>query len=214
MPLPAQITDYTTLDVPPYLIEFFRGTDVAAYAAALDAQYDELEQACFDVINALWLDLAQGEQLDVLGIHLNLPRNGLDDTSYRTLLSLQAFINQGAGTPESAIAAVRTIVGDPNPAYLALWPELPATFAMATASPLGLGQLYDLVDSSGNKIVDNNGNQIDVGIFTPLTPTQIATIAPAGVAMMIGDDLVDNHGNFIVDSSGNQIAVLSFAAVP
>ena len=60
MPLPTQITDYTTFDVPPYLIEFFRGTDLAAYAAALDTQYDELEQACFDVINQLWLDIAVG----------------------------------------------------------------------------------------------------------------------------------------------------------
>lgn len=214
MPLPTQITDYTTFDVPPYLIEFFRGTDLAAYAAALDTQYDELEQACFDVINQLWLDNAVGQQLDVLGVHLNLPRNGLDDTSYRIMLSLQAFIDQGGGTPETAIAAVREIVGDPKPSYLALWPELPATFAIATSSPLGLSQLDDLVDNLGNYIVDSSGNQIMVGVFTPLTPAQIATIAPAGVAMATGDDLIDNNGNNIVDNNGNDIAVLTFEAVP
>ena len=214
MPLPVQIADYTVLDKPPYLIEYFQGTDLAAYAAAMDVQYDELEQACFDVINQLWLDSAIGAQLDVLGVHLNLPRAGLDDTSYRVMLSLKAFIDQGGGTPEAAIAAVRTIVNDPKPAYMALWPALPAAFAIVTSSPLGLGQLSDLVDNAGNNIIDNAGDLIDVGIFTPLTPTQIATIAPAGVAMMTGDDLIDNLLNNIVDNNGNLIAVLAFAAVP
>ena len=120
----------------------------------------------------------------------------------------------GGGTPEAAISAVRTIVNDPKPAYLALWPALPATFAIATASPLGLGQLSVLDDNLGDTMVDNNGNTLEVGIFTPLTPLQIATIAPAGVALMTGDDLIDNLNDFIVDNAGNQIAVLSFAAVP
>ena len=123
-------------------------------------------------------------------------------------------MTRAAGTPESAIAAVREIVGDPKPSYLALWPELPATFAIATSSPLGLSQLDDLVDNLGNYIVDNSGNQIMVGVFTPLTPAQIATIAPAGVAMATGDDLIDDNGNNIVDNNGNDIAVLTFEAVP
>lgn len=214
MPLPVQIADYTVLDKPPYLIEYFQGTDLAAYAAAMDTQYDQIEQACFDLISQLWLDNAIGAQLDVLGVQLNLPRAGLDDTTYRLLLQLKAFIDQGAGTPEAAIAAVRTIMNDPAPAYLALWPELPAAFAVASPSPLGIGQLFDLLDNLGDNIVDNNGNNIDVGTFSPLTPAQIATIAPAGVAMMTGDDLIDNLLNNIVDNNGNLIAVLAFAAVP
>ena len=209
MPLPTQITDYSTFDVPPYLIEFFKGTDLAAYAAANDAQYDELERACFDVINQLWLDLAQGAQLDVLGAHLNLPRNGMNDTTYRLSLVLQASINRAAGTPEAILDLATIIFADPTPIYL---PAYPAGFIIQpspAASGVGIGTDYDLADNSGDTIVDNLGNTIEIALFTQFTPAQLYDIAPAGVQMFQESNLLDNLGGQIVDNLGNLIMVLT-----
>jgi hypothetical protein len=212
---PVQITDYTTFDIPPFLIEFFKGTDIAAWAEALDEQYDEIEQACFDVMSNIWLDLAVGAQLDVLGRHLGLQRNGLDDVTYRILLKLKSYVNRAGGTPESAIQAMIAIFNVAKPVYLPLWTiGLPAAFAVSTPTQLGYGSMYDLVDQSGNTIIDQAGNTIELTQFVALAATQIAQIAPAGVNMATGDYLLDTLGNNIVDNLGNLISVLAFSAAP
>jgi hypothetical protein len=207
---PVQITDYKAkFDVPPYLIEFFyrggSGTDLSRYAAALDVQYQQIEQALFDIMTQLWLDWAVGAQLDVLGVHLNLPRNGMDDTTYRLLLGLQAFVNHGSGTPEAMISVIRIICNDPAPLYL---PAYPGGFVIQTVSGVGVGIDYDEVDNSGNFVIDNLGNRIEVALYTPLTPGQMFAIAPAGVQMYTQYLLLDNNSNQMVDNLGNSLAVL------
>jgi hypothetical protein len=215
MPTPVQISDYSVLDQAPFLIEFFKGSDVAAWAAANDEQYNDLEQSVYDVMNNIWLDLAIGVQLDVLGRQLGLQRNGLDDTTYRILLKLKSYVNRAGGTPEAAIQAMVAIFNIAAPIYQPLWAiGLPAAFAISTPTQIGYGTSFDLVDNNGNTIVDNHGNTIELVQFVALTPTQIAQIAPAGVAMASGDYLIDNNGNNIVDNNGNLISVLAFSAAP
>jgi len=117
-----QISDYKNFNKNPWLIEFFKERNIIGILEAGDNQYNELEQVFFDMFTKLWIDNAEGEQLDVLGIHVGVDRNGLSDNDYRLLIEAKIQINVSSGQPERAISAVRFIYDTEDIEYAPNYP--------------------------------------------------------------------------------------------
>jgi len=66
----------------------------------------ELEDVLWDMLTLRWLASASGQQLDDLGVVLDVPRPSSDDDEYRDLLYLQVLIDTSLGDPERMIAIV------------------------------------------------------------------------------------------------------------
>jgi hypothetical protein len=79
--------------------------------------FGEFNDVAGEVGEAFDIDTAVGVQLDVIGVVIDLPRSGFDDTFYRKLLKMQATILQGqtdgdwTGTVNQILEMVRTFIG-------------------------------------------------------------------------------------------------------
>jgi hypothetical protein len=202
-----QIQDYSEFNKPPYLLEQFVGTDVEKLAAVGDSQFNEFEEACINMLSGMWIDNAQGVQLDVIGIHVNLPRYGRDDATYKTLLKIQAFVNAHGGTPEALIMAVQTLYDASMVHYI---PRYPAMVEISHDGAIGYYILSDIIDNNGNFLVDNHGNHIASSAYEEITDDILYGILPSGVNLAIGFPLVTMGGdNFqLVDGSQQFYALL------
>lgn len=175
-----KIEDYSDKNENPFLIEFLKDSNLLGNIQAMDKQLNEMETALFSMLTVLWLENAVGEQLDVLGIHLDIERDGRSDEDYRKILILKSEINTSSGTPEILIKAVKNIFGITDAVYL---PSYPAKVIIVTSFdllsyddlefllkvvPAGVGLFVGdfLVDELGNFIVDELGNFI-------IAPTEV-----------------------------------------
>lgn len=118
-----KIIDYSNFNKNPWLIEFFKNRNITGILESADRQFNELEQVFYDMFTKLWIDYAEGEQLDVLGIHVGTNRSGLNDNDYRLLIKAKIQINISSGQPESIISAVRFLYDTNDIEYA---PEYPA----------------------------------------------------------------------------------------
>lgn len=175
-----KINDYSVKNTTPFLLEQFKDSNINGILESFDNQFNELEDVFFQLLTELWLNKAVGEQLDVLGIHLDIDRDGLNDDDYRKLLILKSEINTSPATPEILIKAVKNIFGVLDAFYK---PSYPAKVIIGTSAdllgfdevefllsivPAGVGLFVGdyLVDELGNNVVDELGNFI-------LAPTEI-----------------------------------------
>lgn len=117
-----KITDYKNFNKNPWLIEFFKEHNLIDILEAGDNQFNELETVFYDMFTKLWIDNAEGEQLDILGIHIGADRNGLNDTDYRLLIEAKIQINISSGQPERVISAVRFIYDTNDIEYVPNYP--------------------------------------------------------------------------------------------
>jgi len=134
-----RITDYSNFNRPPWLIEFLRERNITGILESADHQFNDLEQALFDMFTKLWIDYAEGEQLDVLGIHVGVDRNGLSDSNYRLLIEAKVQINISSGQPERVISAIRFLYDTNDIEYS---PEYPAKVGIYV-----VGQTYTIPEA-------------------------------------------------------------------
>ncbi len=71
-------------------------------------QVQDIEDTNFQILNERSIFTAIGAQLDVIGILLVVPREGLDDEPYRKKLLLKLATNSADGTPNSIIDIIKT----------------------------------------------------------------------------------------------------------
>jgi hypothetical protein len=82
-----------------HLIELFKyGPRNQAIVAALVGQFQELENAAYQLKQAFDLDTAIGLQLDILGEVLGEDRKGRDDDDYRAALRVVILVSKSHGT--------------------------------------------------------------------------------------------------------------------
>lgn len=74
-----------------------------AFVDALTSQVQPLEDAAWELLTLRFLAVAEGAQLDVIGEHVGLTRQGLGDEWYRTWLYIQIAINSSQGDAERLI---------------------------------------------------------------------------------------------------------------
>ncbi len=187
----TQITDYSIFDggESKSLIQYFQEFDeFTGMLDVLNTQFEDLEAALFQLIEDLWLTTAVGVQLDILGEHLNLPREGRDDETYRSLLQLKAKVNAGAGTPEDLISAIVTLYGATVVNYI---PDYPGKVIVEQNGTIGLFVLDDLetTPASGSVLVEttaaSGADQIQVRQPDAGASTVLNAVIPAGVGLTV-----------------------------
>lgn len=174
-----QITDYTIFNKNPWLIAFFKNSNLVDILESNDTQFNELEDVFYQLLLEMWLDTAIGEQLDVLGIHIGIDRDGRTDSEYRAVLISQININVSSGEPEALIDAVRILFNTSNVLYK---PEYPAKVIIWTDAtlPVTPAQLEIILRS-------------------------LLDIVPSGVGLLWSDNLIDHTGDLIVTETGDEI---------
>lgn len=196
-----QILDYSVeFNKNPWLIEYLKDSDFVKILESNDLQFNDLENTFFQLYQNMWLSSAIGEQLDVLGIILNVDRDGRTDDAYRAILYAKVQIDVSSGEPESIIAAVKAIFN--NPAMVEYNPVYPGKFRIWTDGTLPITIEYLLVDYIGDYIVDYIGDFIGTVEEDFSQLSILAGIAPAGVGFLWADSIVDYEGTFIVDYDG------------
>lgn len=203
--IPNKINDYGEFNLPPYLIEFFRkAQSINGILDAADEQFNDLETAAFAMFTEVWIADAVGEQLDVLGIHVGLRREGRDDDSYRTLLILKIFINIAGATPNAFISAVKNLFGA---TIVELDFRPPAKVEVLQNGSINLFIQGNIEDDVGDLLIDNNGNSIIFSQPDDISEDILYDMLPNGVGLLIGAFLIDDVGDFIIDNEDNNIEV-------
>ena len=197
-----EITNYSQFNKNPWLIEFFKDSNITSILEASDRQFEDLENALFTMLLYVWLDDAVGEQLDVVGIHIGINRDGRNDETYRTIIRAQIQINISSGEPEALISATRVLFNTLNVIYTS---EYPAKVRIYTDASLPITLQNNIVDHLGNQIVDHLGNNIVSESSNPSALSILLGIIPSGVSLLIDNNIIDHEGNFIVDHLGNFI---------
>ena len=180
--MPVQISDYSTYNVPPYLLEQFRGSDIQKFISLFDRQFNDIEAAAFSFINGMSLDSAYGDTLDVWGLRLGLTRNGREDVSYRTLLKVQTFINNASGNAETIITAMRALF---NVSIVHYTLDSPAKVHIDEAGAMVLLVYDPWVTDAGEYLRTDTNDQLVIAEVDTAEQVVLQEILPAGVLLEI-----------------------------
>jgi len=202
-----EITNYSQFNKNPWLIEFFKESNIIPILESSDRQFEDLENALFTMLLYVWLDDAVGEQLDVVGIHIGVIRNGRNDETYRTIIRAQIQINISSGEPEALISAIRVLF-DTN--IIEYHPMYPAKVRIWVGGNFPITDSYELVDDLGNNIVDDLGNFIILEVENLTSLSLLLGLIPSGVGLLFSDFIIDDIGNFIITDDGSYIVSTFF----
>lgn len=130
----------------------------------LSTPAQELQDVLWELKTERWLSSAVGEQLDLIGQILGLPRNqGESDEDYRERLEFQVFINLSSGTPEQIIEATQTLT---ESSYVRFFDVFPAFFQLEIDSQ------EDTLPSPVNDLNEAIFNISSAGVnYAPITTT-------------------------------------------
>lgn len=103
-------------------------------------EFQEIEDVLIDIVNQQDVDQAVGFQLDIIGEHVAILREGRDDTEYRKAIKIQKIINASQGQFETVLQLWRTLLGSPT---ATLTEEFPAGINLY--SDVGISD-FSLVD--------------------------------------------------------------------
>jgi len=201
-----QITEYKTFNKPPYLLQQFVDQDIHKLIEMSDRQFNELEAAMIPLFTMVWLDYAEGVQLDVLGIHLNYPRAGMDDLNYRNTLRLVIIISTSGATHETLIEAVRILF---NPTFIHYQIIAPAKVFIEQDGSANFYNYFDVELDTGDLLISDDGSQF---VFAESNEVGIALLeaaCPSGVGLVIVDQfsLVWDDESLVELNDGSILAV-------
>jgi hypothetical protein len=167
------------------LIELFKNRpNWASLLEAIAAQFQQLEEVFFELINDRFLDDAVGAQLDGMGQIVGRARNGLDDEAYRTRIRAQIRINLSSGTIPDLVEILELVLPsgqffqlyeDSFPAHFEVFipdpiEDLPARVQAANSEPFALagGQTLTVeVDGGGAQTINfDSANFVSIGEAT------------------------------------------------
>lgn len=154
----AWVADHGT-DAAGLLLSQFQGRPrIEAFLRALLAGVQDLDDGIYQVLIGIWIDGAEGVQLDELGEILALPRAGWPDTTYRTFLRAQVLVYRSEGT----------------------WPDIVGLLAA-----LGVTKgLTFILDSGVAEMRITIGELLTGGVFVQDVYRMVVAAKPAGVRLM------------------------------
>jgi hypothetical protein len=85
-------------------------------------ELQEVEDCLIDIVNQKDVDQAIGFQLDIIGEHVGLLREGRDDTTYRLAIKVQKVINSSQGQYETVLQLWRLLLNSPTAALIEEFP--------------------------------------------------------------------------------------------
>jgi len=159
---------------------------------ALISQLQRVEDTFLDLQLKRFIPTAFGYTLDLMGGIVGESRNFKNDNDYRTAILVRALINNGGGTPEDIISAIRILYAPKKIEYTEIYP---ANFSLFIQK---------------RKVTPP---EIDLGLFN--IRSLVSSIRPMGVGEFIvtaasGDNLfrfsdsTSESLNFLVNSTGEQ----------
>ena len=122
-------TDIFSLICDQQTSQFEEKVVFKAITEVIAEQLQDLNDVFYQLLTERSLNAAVGEQLDVLGRILVLPRNGEIDVDYRRLLKAKAGINASTGSPATMIPILKLVT---DSTYVGLQ-EISATPATVSA---------------------------------------------------------------------------------
>jgi len=121
-------------------------------------QIQDIEDALWDLYTKRGVDTAEGAQLDVLGVIVGQPRNGLDDTDYRTRIKVRIRLNRASGIADDIYDVFGLMLGNQIGAV-----------SLQEAYPAGLiVQMNEYVDTSPAVLAEILREARGAGIDTSL----------------------------------------------
>jgi hypothetical protein len=148
----------------------------------MDRQFNDIETAIIDMFTSVIdVDSAVGTQLDVLGLHLVMERDGRSDDEYRSLLKTKIFINNAGGVAEAIMEAVRMLYGCTILHYT-------GTAKNVTINQNGAPALlfyYNIELSDGDLMIDQNGNSLVFTIPDESAVSILESVVPTATKLTI-----------------------------
>lgn len=132
------------------LQQFKEKPNIESVLAVFLDENQQLENAIEGVLNGYNIDLAVGEQLDVLGRLVSQPRGSLTDDNYRGYIKAKIKINRSSGTLEEIYEIIRLVEGQADDSKLYTSEIPPAAMLITIAEPLVVvdGQsMFDIIES-------------------------------------------------------------------
>ena len=119
---------------------------------ALVSQLQHTEDTFLDLELKRFIPTAFGYTLDLMGSIVGESRNFKNDNDYRTAILIRALINNGGGTPEDIISAIRILYAPRKIEYSEIYPANFSLFIQASKVippqvDLGLLNIRSLINS-------------------------------------------------------------------
>ena len=105
----TQVSSHTDELLSRVTSQFVGKENIGKLLKIIGEELDELEEVWFELLTDKSLRTAVGKQLDVVGVILNLTRNGMSDEDYRERLRYQIAINASNGTPDELISLTKVL---------------------------------------------------------------------------------------------------------
>jgi hypothetical protein len=85
-------------------------------------ELQEIEDCLIDIVNQKDVDQAIGFQLDIIGEHVGVLRQGRDDAEYRQAIKIQKIINASQGQYETVLQLWRLLLNSPTATLMEEFP--------------------------------------------------------------------------------------------
>lgn len=148
-----------------YNLEQYKESKVlSSLTKALVTQLQRVEDTFLDLQLKRFIPTAFGYTLDLIGSIVGSLRNFKNDNDYRTAIFIKALINNGGGTPEDIISAIRIFYAPKKIEYSEVYPANFSLFVQTDyiIPPVGSMGLY------GIRSLVNSIKPMGVGEFTIL----------------------------------------------
>lgn len=140
--------DHQTEAINRLLTQYRSSTKIKAIIDAFMEQVQEIEDSLQTFPTARALATATGEQLDRVGVILNLGRGNVDDATYRILLYAKIAEYYSEGQVEDIITIFKTLMGTDAVELHEAWP---VGFSLTALNPDPIGELtviFEAIDSA------------------------------------------------------------------
>lgn len=154
---------------------------IVTYIKNIVGSLSECQNSMFQLLDERGISTAIGAQLDLIGKIVDMPRNGLSDEAYRTMLYFKAALNNSEGTPNEILSSVKIVTQADS---TRLWEHYPACVYVYTdgdnmtsvpemiknTTPAGVTGSFILHDSLGQCFTpteDSIITEIDITQYLP-----------------------------------------------
>jgi hypothetical protein len=135
-----------------YELEQYKESNVlSALMKVLILQLQRVEDAFLDLQLQRFISTAFGYTLDLMGGIVGESRNFKNDNDYRTAIFIRALLNNGGGTPEDIISAIRILYDPFKIEYSEMYPANFSIFIQASLSPINSVNLIKSISPLGVK---------------------------------------------------------------
>lgn len=129
-------------------------TKLKALVGILADQVQDIELANQDILISRLVIYAFGDQLDILGELVGLPRNSLVDADYKAAIILQVFINNSSGNTEEVVHIAKILSGGTSVRYVEVGPGSYRLYVTGGTIGASLLAAVQRVTLGGVRIID------------------------------------------------------------